>query len=179
MQNTERTLILAVSDSGRREKIAKQRENHDLLHHIIKTLIAREEERQRQQTAKEESSQRCRQVTRNTSKAVYVMLFSNVSQHQQQQQPATTAEEIKLQNRKREKLDLTKDHVDRKRNKSQTRIFTAMPASDNRSASPSVDALEIDNPNQQLPSLAYKLQRQQSNLQTLVAGKEAVGHVMW
>jgi hypothetical protein len=47
LQNIERTLILAVSDSGRREKIAKQRENHDLLHHLIETLIAREEKEQR------------------------------------------------------------------------------------------------------------------------------------
>jgi hypothetical protein len=63
----------------------------------------------------------------------------------------------KIAKTEREKLDLTKDHVDRKRrNKSQTRIFTAMPTSDNRSASPSVDdALEIDNPIQQIPSLAY------------------------
>ncbi|CAK9215126.1 unnamed protein product [Sphagnum jensenii] len=98
------------------------------------------------------------------------MFFSNVSQ-QQQQQPATTAEERKIAKQKERSWILPKTTSIAEGNKSQTRIFTAMPTSDNRSASPSVDALEIDNPIQQLPSLAYKLQRQQSNLKTLVGGR--------
>lgn len=105
------------------------------------------------------------------------MFFSNVSQ-QQQQQPATTAEERKIAKQKERSWILPKTTSIAEGNKSQTRIFTAMPTSDNRSASPSVDALEIDNPIQQLPSLAYKLQRQQSNLKNSSWWKEATGHAM-